>query len=149
MADVVTNLSNASAEDVRAIGSFIGESLAQARPQQTAAGERNPSETGRALYAEVCGGCHDQGRTYSSGGALQLERAVAVTEPTSKNLMRIAMQGIASPEGTPGRMMPGFADVLTDGQVRDLMGYIREHFAKHPPWNDVDDELKKIREGKK
>jgi nicotinate dehydrogenase subunit B len=43
----------------------------------------------------------------------------------------------------------GFAEALTDAQVRELMAYIREHFGRAPPWSDVDEELREIREGRK
>ena len=56
------------------------------------------------------------------------------------------LEGIAPPEGEPGRAMPGFADALTDGQVTDLAAYIRSEFGRAAAWPDVDEELKKIRE---
>jgi nicotinate dehydrogenase subunit B len=72
-----------------------------------------------------------------------------MTIPTSANLLRITLEGIAPPEGQPGRAMPGFANALTDSQVKDLMAYIREHFGRAPAWADVDAELAKIRENGK
>ena len=72
-----------------------------------------------------------------------------MTIPTSSNLLRITLEGIAPPEGEPGRAMPGFADALTDGQVKDLAAYIRSEFGRAPAWPDVEQELRKIREERK
>jgi nicotinate dehydrogenase subunit B len=70
-----------------------------------------------------------------------------MTVPTSKNLIRITLEGIQAPEGEPGRTMPGFAQALTDAQVKELMAYIRSRFGRAPPWTDIDEELKKARQG--
>jgi mono/diheme cytochrome c family protein len=72
-----------------------------------------------------------------------------MTIPTSANLIRITLEGIVPPDGEPGRWMPGFADALSDEQVKDLVAYIRAHFSREPPWPDVADELKKARQGKR
>lgn len=150
MAPVVSSLAQAPEREVRSIAAFIGESLSQAPGRQSAAaGSSRPAGNGGSLYTAACGACHDQGRTHSSGGALPLELAIAVTEPTSKNLLRITLEGIPAPEGAPGRAMPGFAAALTDEQVKDLLAHIRQRFAGLEPWRDVDEELRKIREGKK
>ena len=117
--------------------------LAQAKSAQPGEGP------GAEVYAGACGACHDRGREAASGGALHLALGTAMTIPTSRNLLRITFEGIAPPEGQAGRAMPGFANALTDRQAKDLMAYIREHFGRAPAWTDVEDELKKIREGRK
>ena len=78
-----------------------------------------------------------------------LDVGIVMAVPTSSNLLRITLEGIAPPEGQPGRAMPGFADALTDGQVKDLAAYIRSEFGRAPAWPDVEQELTKIREGRK
>ena len=45
--------------------------------------------------------------------------------------------------------MPGFADALTDEQVRDLVTFVRAYFGREPPWQDVAGELRKARQGKR
>jgi mono/diheme cytochrome c family protein len=159
MEPVVRNLARAPEEEVRAMAVYL-EALAglpsaerrnraEAALAQAKKSAQRSEGPGAELYAGACAACHDQGREAASGGALHLALGTAMTIPTSKNLLRITLEGIAPPEGEPGRAMPGFANALTDRQAKDLMAYIREHFGRAPAWTDVDDELKKIREGKK
>jgi len=155
MEPVVRNLARAPEEDVRAMAAYLEAlagppsaerrkkadvALAQAKAASRANGR------GAEVYAGTCAACHDRGREAGSGGALPLALGTAMTIPTSSNLLRITLEGIAPPEGEPGRSMPGFADALTDGQVKDLAGYIRSEFGRAAAWTDVDEELKKIRE---
>jgi mono/diheme cytochrome c family protein len=158
MEPVVRNLGRAPEEDVRAMAAYLAalagppsaERLkkADAALTQAKAGSRADGR-GAEVYAGACAACHDRGREAGSGGALPLALGTAVTLPTSANLLRIALEGIAPPEGEPGRAMPGFADALTDAQMKDLAAYIRSEFGRAAAWTDVDEELKKIREERK
>ena len=158
MDPVVRNLARAPEEDVRAMAAYLEAlagppsaerlkkakaALAQAKTASRANGH------GAEVYAGTCAACHDRGREAGSGGALPLGLGTAMTIPTSSNLLRITLEGIAPPGGEPGRAMPGFADALTDAQVKDLAAYIRSEFGRAAPWTDVDQQLKKIREEKK
>lgn len=147
MDPVVRNLARVPEADVRAIAGYFAPLLRTNPRKKTAVSD--PGGPGAAIYAGACGTCHDRGRDASSGSGLQLALATAVTVPTSKNLIRITLEGIAPPAGEPGRSMPGFAHALTDAQVKELMHYSRERFGGGlPPWNDVDDALRKAREAK-
>jgi mono/diheme cytochrome c family protein len=155
MEPVVRNLARAPEEDVRAMAAYLealaGPTSAERRKKADAALAQAKTASrangrGAEIYAGTCGACHDRGREAGSGGALPLALGTAMTIPTSSNLLRITLEGIAPPEGEPGRAMPGFADALTDGQVKDLAAYIRSEFGRTAAWADVDEELKKIRE---
>lgn len=159
MDPVVRNLARVSEEDVRAIAAYFATLMGEPTPQRRKRAEEaralakrgQPDDNGSqgaALYAGACGSCHDQGRQASNGTALHLALGTAMTVPTSKNLIRITLEGIVPPPGEPGRTMPGFAKALTDVQVKELVAYIRKRFGRAPPWTDVDDELKKARQGK-
>jgi len=158
MDPVVRNLARAPEEDVRAMAAYLealaGPPSAERRKKadaalaQAKAGSR-ANGRGAEIYAGTCAACHDRGREAGSGGALPLGLGTAMTIPTSSNLLRITLEGIAPPEGQPGRAMPGFADALTDGQVKDLAAYIRSEFGRAPAWPDVEQELRKIREERK
>ena len=158
MVPVVRNLAGAPDEDLRAMATYLEALAGPPSPErrgkadaalaQAKAGPR-PNGRGAEVYAGACAACHDQGREAGSGGALPLTLGTAMTIPTSSNLLRIALEGIAPPEGEPGRAMPGFADALTDAQVKELAAYVRSEFGRAPAWTDVDDELKKIREERK
>ena len=155
MEPVVRNLARAPEEDVRAMAAYLealaGPPSAERRKKADAAlsqakGASRANGRGAEIYAGTCAACHDRGREAGSGGALPLTLGTAMTIPTSSNLLRITLEGIAPPEGEPGRSMPGFADALTDGQVKDLAAYVRSEFGRAAAWTDVDEELKKIRE---
>lgn len=158
MAPVVRNLARVPEEDLRSIAAYLetlaGPPSAERRKKADAAlaqakAAARANGRGGELYAGTCAACHDRGREAGSGAALPLSLATAMTIPTSSNLLRITLEGIAPPEGEPGRAMPGFADALTDSQVRDLAAYVRSEFGRAAAWTDVDDELKKIREERK
>jgi mono/diheme cytochrome c family protein len=159
MDPVVRNLALVPEADVRAIATYfamlMGEPTPDRRHRAEEAGalaKRGATEgnngRGAALYAGACGSCHDQGRQASNGTALHLALGTAMTIPTSANLIRITLEGIAPPPGEPGRTMPGFAHALTDDQVKELVTYIRERFGRAPPWTDLDEELRKARQAK-
>jgi hypothetical protein len=42
--------------------------------------------------------------------------------------------------------MPSFAGELTDGQVIALVDYLRGRLTDKPPWSDVPQRLREIRE---
>ena len=158
MDPVVRNLARAPEEDVRAMAAYLealaGPPSAERRKKADAAlarakGAARANGRGAEIYAGTCAACHDRGREAGSGGALPLALGTAMTIPTSSNLLRITLEGIAPPEGEPGRAMPGFADALTDSQVKELAAYIRSEFGRAPAWPDVEQELKKIREERK
>jgi mono/diheme cytochrome c family protein len=158
MDPVVRNLARAQEQDVRTMAAYLealaGPPSAERRKKADTAlaqakGVPRANGHGAEVYAGTCAACHDRGREAGSGGALPLALGTAMTIPTSSNLLRITLEGIAPAEGEPGRAMPGFADALTDGQVKDLAAYIRSEFGRAAAWTDVDEQLKKIREEKK
>ncbi|MFL6570301.1 MAG: c-type cytochrome [Burkholderiales bacterium] len=158
MDPVVRNLARAPEADVRAMAAYLealaGPPSAERRKKADAALAQAKAASranghGAEVYAGTCAACHDRGREAGSGGALPLALGTAMTIPTSSNLLRITLEGIAPPEGEAGRAMPGFADALTDAQVKDLAAYIRSEFGRAPAWTDLDGELKKIRQEKK
>jgi mono/diheme cytochrome c family protein len=148
MEPVVRNLARVREEDVRALAEYFAVRMPRS-PRQSVEAKPDPGGPGAVIYAGACGSCHDRGRDATSGSGLRLELASALTVPTSKNLLRLTLEGIAPPAGEPGRSMPGFAQALSDTQVKELMHYSRARFGGGaPPWTDVDEELRKAREGK-
>jgi mono/diheme cytochrome c family protein len=148
MDPVVRNLARVAEADVRAIADYFGALMPPGRRGKAEA-KPDSGGPGALIYAGACASCHDRGRDASSGGALELAAASALTLPTSANLVRITLEGIAPPDGEPGRSMPGFARALTDAQVKELMHYSRSRFGGGaPPWSDVDEVLRKAREAR-
>jgi mono/diheme cytochrome c family protein len=158
MDPVVRNLARVNEADVRALADHFAALAGPPSPErrQRAAASLAQAKRDRAaplndgsIYAGACGICHDRGRDASSGSGLHLALSTALTVPTSRNLVRITLEGIAPPEGEPGRSMPGFARSLTDAQVTALMHYSRARFGGGaPPWTDVEQALREAREAK-
>lgn len=172
MAGVTHNLAAVSEYDVRAIAVYIAslaaeptlarrqrseeilayakraETAAAAGPRPAAADAVQTRQSGAAIYAGACAVCHDNGRATSSSGALHLALSTSVTNPTPSNLIRIIVQGIRPREGERGRWMPAFAGALTAEQLSDLTAYLRADFGMAPAWRNVDDEVRKVMQGK-
>jgi mono/diheme cytochrome c family protein len=175
MAPVVRSLATVPERDLRAIAVYLAGFAGEPAPERRQKGQDAIERAGRemaayplpnravdeaarqgdrtylnglSIYAGACAACHDQGRQPASGAALPLALGTAMTVPTSANLIRIIVEGIVPPDGDAGRFMPGFADELSDEQLKDLVGYIRVYFGRAPAWHDVEDQLKKIRREK-
>jgi len=173
MEPVVLNLRTVSEEDVKAIAAYVAATMGTPGPDRRkktddalmharrdeAVGvradriDRDPAragdrafQNGAAIYAGAWAVCHDIGRNASIGSGLHLALGSAMTIPTSSNLIHIILEGIAPPDGEPGRWMPGYAEALSDEQVKELVTYIRAYFGRSPPWPDVDEEIKKFRQ---
>lgn len=156
MQSTVENLRLADPADVDAIATYIHSYLTQAPLRPTRAQQAGslpaPAATdpdlqrmqaGYAVYADSCARCHDLGRGAGSGGALQLQKAVALYDPDPRSLIHIVRDGIAPPDGEPARWMPAFGAILGDDQTAALAAYLRRYGAGQPQWDHIDDKVKK------
>jgi mono/diheme cytochrome c family protein len=172
MQEVVNNLSDVSEEDVGAIAAYVATTLEPAtavrgsetdkllagrehtRPTTGAGGARVttgsavPAERsdGAVIYAGACALCHDPSARQFSAQGIDLMSSKVVAMPDPRNLIRVVLHGIEPPAGAPAALMPGFADAMTDHQVAALVAYLRATFSEHPPWRDVEGEVRKARE---
>lgn len=154
MQGVVQALAKADPADVEALATWLHASLAEAPQAAKGTAARSgglpvpaadaPSRlrTGYAVYAGACARCHEAGRAPTSGGALPLQKAVALYDPDPRSLVRIVREGIHPPDGEPGRWMPGFAGILDEGQTTALAAYLR-HAAGLAPWDNLEQHVKK------
>jgi nicotinate dehydrogenase subunit B len=63
------------------------------------------------------------------------------------NLIQIILHGIASPVSSDLGYMPGFKNSLTDGQLAELVAYLRLQFAPDKPaWTDVEASVTRARQ---
>jgi len=68
--------------------------------------------------------------------------------PVPDNLIQVILHGIASPVSSDLGYMPGFKDSMTDGQLAELVAYLRQQFApEKPPWTGVDAAVSQARQG--
>ena len=98
---------------------------------------------GEAVFAQACANCHKRG-----GQTTPLALGAAVNAPHPGNLIAIVIEGIQPPSGAPEKSMPRFGQSLNDGQIADLVGYMRARFTQKPAWTDVADRIRQARGAK-
>jgi mono/diheme cytochrome c family protein len=144
MAPVTQSLAATDAADVRAIAVYVASRMTRRDHAAPAKADPPSNDTGAAIYATSCASCHDGTRPLPFGG-VKLMLSTAVTGETPTNLVRVILEGLHPPEGTPGAMMPGFSSSLTDGQLESLLAYIRSNVGAKPPWSDVEATVREAR----
>lgn len=155
MGRVTRALSEVRDEDVRAIAVYFASLMADApasRPEeadpvdrQTVADQTHPEAA--ALFAGACAVCHDAGAPMMQQGRPPLAWGTPLHADNANDTVRIIMQGLASPAGRSGPAMPGFADVLDDGQINELVAYLRTRFTDKSPWSDIGVAVAQARQG--
>ena len=149
MAAVVSNLSAVSANDVRAIATYVADMSGQPAQSRKVRGEaalaqakstpaaETPASPGAAIYAAACATCHESGRPPPYGGInLGLSTAISGSDP--RNLANIVLSGVAPVEGESSPIMPGFASTMNDAQIAVLLHYLRSRFSDQSAWSDVE-----------
>lgn len=144
MAPVTENLSVVPDSDVRAIAAYVASLYAGTRVKYEAAAGKPDNDTGAYIYSTTCAGCHDGTRPLPFGG-VDLALSTDVTGESATNLINIVLDGLRPREGTRGAMMPGYASVLTDGQLESLIAYIRSNFSSGAPWTGVESAVRAAR----
>jgi mono/diheme cytochrome c family protein len=79
-------------------------------------------------------------------GAPSLALSTLVNAPTPQGAIQVILHGIPWREGKSAPYMPSFAFALTDAQIADLAGYLREKYSDKPAWSDLPAEVAKARE---
>jgi mono/diheme cytochrome c family protein len=147
MAPVTQALGTVADSDIRAIAVYVGSLMSREEQERQRAADTNPppsNDTGAAIYATSCSSCHDGTRPLPFGG-VKLVLSTAVTGENATNLIRVVLDGLHPPEGTPGAIMPGFSSTLTDGQLEALVAYLRSNIAAKPPWLGVESMVREAR----
>ncbi|MBB3950784.1 cytochrome c [Aureimonas jatrophae] len=170
MAPVNTNLGTLPEEESRAIATYVASRMGEPSPERAARAQRllaeeeahapgtlapsagsqappavhDAADRGAVLYAGACSTCHDAGRPLPYGG-LRLDHSTAISGPTPANPIHVILNGIPAPEGERGPIMPGYAGALDDGQIADLLAYMRRTFSDRPAWDDPAELIAKSR----
>jgi len=159
MAEVVVNsTSKMSDADVRAMAVYLAsfnetaiDSQAQAalaRKLEASTRVTVASSTGARLYLGACAVCHEVGGPplFGSRPSLALNSNLHAAVPD--NLVQVILHGIAAPVSSDLGYMPAFKDSLSDGQLAELVSYLRRQFApEKPAWTGVGEAINRIRQG--
>jgi mono/diheme cytochrome c family protein len=150
MAQVVSNLSSAPQDDIRAIATYMAGVFGAPTPDRKRQGEAvlaqvkspalmqasNINAAGAAIYAAACATCHETDRSPPYGG-VNLALSTAIAGPDPRNVANIVLSGVRPVEGERSPIMPGFAASMNDGQISALLNYLRARFSNQPAWTGV------------
>jgi nicotinate dehydrogenase subunit B len=154
MAEVVRELAAVSDEDVRAMATYLASfqppaSDAATAAQVVAAAQARASlpGPGQRLFDGACGACHHDGdgpRLLGVNVPLALNSNLQSERPD--NLLRVVLDGVREPAGRDVGFMPAFRDSLSDAQIAELAGYMRQRFApQQPAWTDLAGRVARLR----
>jgi mono/diheme cytochrome c family protein len=150
MAQVVSNLSGVPDGDIRAIATYMAGVFGAPTPEARRRGEQvlaqvksppaqvpKPDAAGAAIYAAACASCHEGKRPLPFGG-VNLALSTALGSPDPRNVANIVLAGVRPIEGERSPIMPGFASSMDDGQIAELLNYLRARFGNQPAWSGVE-----------
>ena len=150
MAEVVSNLSEASDSDIHAIATYMAGVFGAPTPERQHHGEEvlaqlkapaapapQADAAGAAIYQAACATCHETGRPLPFGG-VNLALSTALSAPDPRNAANIVLSGVRPVEGERSPIMPGFAASMSDEQIATLLNYLRRRFGNQPAWTGVE-----------
>ena len=141
MLAVTRELSRVTAADVRALAVYVASQMPRAVPQPV------PREAAAEppLFTGACAACHAETAPMTRAGAPSLALSTTVNAPTPRNAIRVVLHGIAPRDDAPAPAMPGFAEALSDGQVADIVRFVRARYSSRPPWTDIEADVRAAR----
>jgi nicotinate dehydrogenase subunit B len=161
MTPVVQDLKALPDEDIRAMAVYLasfGEPAtgkidpeALANTIESAASQRivAASPAGQRFYEGACAVCHDVGGPPLFGSRPSLALNSNLHAATPDNLIQVILHGIATPVSSDLGYMPAFRDHMSDDQLTELVGYLRQQFApQKPAWTGIKDAIMRIRQGR-
>jgi mono/diheme cytochrome c family protein len=93
---------------------------------------QNPVQNGKKIYEQTCLPCHQVDGSGVPGMNPPLINSVYVQGPANR-LIGIVLHGLNDGVEIEGEAysnpMPAFATVLTDGEVANVLTYLRNHFS--------------------
>ncbi|MBB3948938.1 cytochrome c [Aureimonas jatrophae] len=145
MQPVGVNLARTPREDARAMAAYLMTVLEPRPALPPPAPNPAVDASTAALFAGACLSCHD-GSLGGGARGMPLDTSTAVHANDPRNLANIVMMGRQPLPGTVGSYMPGFADLLVDQQIEDLIAYVRARYSGLPPFGDVSSAVRDARE---
>jgi mono/diheme cytochrome c family protein len=128
-------------DDHKAMATYLlGDQPPEARKVTAVALDQldDSAQQGRQHYLNLCAGCHGVAGEGVPHVAVAMDGNTTLRLNEARNLLRVIDDGIKEQQFTGfERMqpMPGFSDKLDDGQMRDLLHYLRQ------TWGGQDAEL--------
>ena len=160
MAPVVKELAALPDQDIRAMAVYLASfnETAIDRPAQEALAARLENATfvraiaaspaGARLYEGACAVCHAVGGVPLFGSRPSLALNSNLHSAMPDNLIQVILHGIASPVSSDLGYMPAFKDSMSDGQLAELVSYLRQQFAPDKPaWTGVQAAVSRARQG--
>jgi nicotinate dehydrogenase subunit B len=160
MAPVVKELAALPDQDIRAMAVYLAsfnenaigrpaqEVLAAKLESSTSIRAVSASAVGARLYQGACAVCHAVGGAPLFGSRPSLALNSNLHSAVPDNLIQVILHGIASPVSSDLGYMPGFKDSMTDGQLAELVAYLRQQFApEKPPWTGLEAAVSQARQG--
>ena len=167
MAPVVRELAHLPDDDIRAMASYLAsftaaEAATQPATQPVSDPQRRAQtavaqaaalapQSGQAqrLFDGACAACHHDGdgpKLLGVNVPLALNSNPHSDRPD--NLLQVIVHGIREPAARDIGFMPGFGHALSDAQITELAGYMRQRYAPdRPAWRDVPEALARVRAG--
>jgi nicotinate dehydrogenase subunit B len=158
MAPVVRELATLSESDIRAMARYLSSfnessidvprqiTLADQLEAATRTNNAAVSSIGARLYQGACAVCHEVGGLPLFGSRPSLALNSNLHSAVPDNLIQVILHGVTEPASSDLGYMPAFRDHMSDDQIAELVGYLRQQFAPgKPPWNDIRSTIGRIR----
>lgn len=66
-------------------------------------------------------------------------------EDNPRDTIMIVLEGLQSPAGRDGPVMPAYADMLSDADIAALTDYMQARYRRGAPWRDLAREVAEAR----
>lgn len=170
MAEVTGNLAGLADADAAALAAYVIEGMGAPSPEQVKQGEalkqtygkaapgaaiipidenqsaQGGKAAGESVFQSACATCHETNRPQPFGG-LNFNLSTAVNAPDPQNIINVTLFGLPPADGEANAIMPGFAGVLDDRQMADLLHYMRGRYTGKVAWEGVEDQVRRTRSG--
>jgi nicotinate dehydrogenase subunit B len=160
MTPVVQELKALPDEDIRAMATYLAsfnetasskpdlDALAASLESATSTRIVATSPAGQRFYEGACAVCHAVGGPPLFGSRPSLALNSNMHAATPDNLIQVILHGIMTPVSSDLGYMPAFRDALSDGQLAELVAYLRQQFApQKPAWTGIPAAIMRVRQG--
>ncbi len=161
MAPVVREMAAVPDDDIRAMATYLSSfqliqpihpatqpeyAVPAINNEVTHANVTLPNATQR-LFTGACGACHHDGDGPRLLGLnIPLGFSSKLHSDRPDNLLRVMLDGIQDPAGPEVGFMPAFRHSLSDTQIAELAGYMRQRYAPgKAAWPDMTEAVARVR----